>query len=697
MNGVNDPAIGASGAPPGLRPDPGDRGLERGRLDQRGPNPNRDQAQGLERSLERGLGGGAPSVASRRTVLLDAALWMILALPVMIGMFTPQPQDLGWWAQGVGLGVLAAAIALGRTRPLVLLPTVVALILVHSNFVFGMPVAAYLTGRRLDRARPVLWTFTAIFVGGTVLNIVRGIDVTTWFPVTIYLVLLGVLPWLAGRYWRQYQELLHAGWERAEQLEREQRIVTERERLRERARIAQDMHDSLGHELALIAVRAGALQVAPDLAEQHRAAAAQLRAGAAEATEHLREIIGVLRESGPNRTAPAAAAYPAAGTAWDDPGPHDAGLHDPGLHDAALTRPARESIAELVERAHASGIPVHLATPVAAGGEGGVLPETSAMVALAAHRVVQEALTNAVKHAPGAPVTVRLAHTADAPAGGTGGGIVVSVINQAPPASAPLLPTTTSNRAGGSGGGGHGLAGLAERVRLAGGTLHAGPTPEGGFEVTARLPATPPSTGSGTTPPIPAAAAPGSPAVPHDDHGQADYGHDDHRHGDSGPGLDGHAAMSESARRLARERRQVRRELITAIAVPAVLVAVLSGIMVGYYVYATLNSVLRPAQYAALRTGTPQDKVERTLPRMETIDSGARRTHYPEPAGARCRYYRSTANVLGVDDIYRLCFTAGRLTSKDVLRPPAQPDGGDGGSGGGDVPAGGAGAGGAGQ
>ncbi|WP_344594128.1 sensor histidine kinase [Actinomadura vinacea] len=569
--------------------------------------------------------------------MLDAALWAVLAFPVAAGMLLPpQPHRAGWWAQGAGLGVLAAAIAVGRARPLVPLPAVVALTAVHANFVFGMPVAAYLTGRRMNRARPVLWVFTGIFVAGTTLNIARGIDVTTWFPLTVYLVLLGVLPWLVGRYWRQNQELLHAGWERAERLEHQQRIVTERERLRERARIAQDMHDSLGHELALIAVRAGALQVAPGLDEAHRRAAAELRAGAAEATEHLREIIGVLHEGVPRDTA----------------------AQDTGLQGPALTRPARESIAELVERAHASGIPVHLAAPGPQDDRGdapeivsGVLPETTEMVTLAAHRVVQEALTNAAKHAPGAPVTVRLART-----GGDPDTIVVSVTNQAPPAGPPLLPTG----APGAANGGHGLAGLAERVRLAGGTLHTGPTPDGGFEVTARLPAAPP----GAPPPVPRhdTAPGGAPdARPHPPSPPDD------RTGDRTGGE--RAAMSESARRLARERHQVRRELLTAIIVPAGLVAALGGIMVGYYIYATMNSVLRPDDYAALRIGTPRHQVERTLPRMQTIDSGARRAQYPEPRGAQCAYYRSNANILGVDDLYRLCFSGGRLTAKDVLRP----------------------------
>ncbi|MBR7678892.1 ATP-binding protein, partial [Streptomyces daliensis] len=72
-----------------------------------------------------------------------------------------------------------------------------------------------------------------------------------------------------------------------ERLEREQRAAAERARLRERARIAQDMHDALGHELSLIALRAGALQVAPGLSAEHSASAARLRGAAAEATDRL--------------------------------------------------------------------------------------------------------------------------------------------------------------------------------------------------------------------------------------------------------------------------------------------------------------------------------------------------------------------------------------------------------------------------
>jgi len=548
---------------------------------------------------------GPGAATARRAAIQDVILWAVLAAPVVIGNLSPpEPGRARWWLTLAGTLALGAAITAGRGRPLAPLLVVTCLLPLQGNFAFALPVAAYLAGRRTPRAQPVVWIFTVMFAGGTLLNIARGIDVTSWFPLTIWFVLLAVLPWLAGRYWRQYQELVHAGWERAEQLEREHRIVAERERLRERARIAQDMHDSLGHELALIAVRAGALQVAPDLPERHRAAAAELRAGAADATDQLRGIIGVLRDDRP-RT----------GTGLDAAAA--AGIGDADTAGGAAVRPARESITDLVERARASGIDVTLHTDdadghTAAGNRGG--GEQAPMAALAAHRLVQEALTNAAKHAPGAPVTVALTH----PPGRT----VVTVTNTPPPGG-PRPPAPS---------GGLGLTGLAERVRLAGGTLRTGPTPAGGFRLTADLPDD--------------AAPPAGPDTAH-----------------------------PTARRLARERRQVRRGLITAITVPAVLVAFLSAIMLGYYAYATLNSVLTPADYDALHTGQPRADVERVLPRTELINAGDVRAQFPAPPPAStCRFYRSDGNLLGVGTVYRLCFAADRLAAKDAVRPTSTTD-----------------------
>ena len=149
------------------------------------------------------------------------------------------------------------------------------------------------------------------------------------------LVFAGLSPWLLGRYVRVRGELARTGWRRAEEMESRQRLVADQARLRERARIASDMHDSLGHELSLIAVRAAALEVAGGLDDAQRDAAAQLRTSAAAATERLREIIGVLRE------------------------------------DAAPVEPVQGDLGELISRARASGLLIESDSGRASGAADG--------------------------------------------------------------------------------------------------------------------------------------------------------------------------------------------------------------------------------------------------------------------------------------------------------------------------------------
>jgi hypothetical protein len=261
------------------------------------------------------------------------------------------------------------------------------------------------------------------------------------------IVVATMLPWFAGRFWRQYQELVRAGWERAEQLEREQRLVADQARLRERARIAQDMHDVLGHDLSLIALSAGALKLAPGLEEHHRRAAGDIRTRAAAAVERLGEVIGLLREE---------------------------------TEDAPM-RPSGSNLARLTAEASASGLVVEMHID---GDKDGLSP----VVEGATHRVVQESLTNVAKHAPGAKATVHVTHTVTETR--------VMVENSPPPFAATVRPP----------GGGRGLIGLDERVRLAGGSFEHGPC-DGGFAVVARIPHTPPS--QLPPPTIPAASPPG--------------------------------------------------------------------------------------------------------------------------------------------------------------------------------------------
>ncbi|WP_214410190.1 sensor histidine kinase [Sphaerisporangium fuscum] len=290
-------------------------------------------------------------------------------------------------------------------------------------FFLALAVAAYLHGRHLPARRAWLVLATAA-VPGAVLVV---LDFWAGVGALMTLGLFVVLPWLAGRFRRQQAELVKAGLERVARLEREQEYVAERARLRERARIAADMHDSLGHDLALIALRAGALELASDMTEQAREAAAELRTGAVAAADRLRRTVAVLRETGP-----------------------------------APAEPAEESVQALVERARAAGMAVTLRHD----GEREALPP---LVDRAAHRVVQESLTNAARYAPGADVLVHIEQARD--------GITVTVSDSGTLRAAPLAPS----------GNGSGIEGLRERVRLLGGTLRAGPL-DGGFAVTARLP-----------------------------------------------------------------------------------------------------------------------------------------------------------------------------------------------------------------
>ncbi len=324
-------------------------------------------------------------------------LWAGLVLPGVCadGLGLNEPRPL--WQKAAGAGVLAVATALARRRPLTAFALTAMACLADAPALFSvsygpaLAVFAVLLGLRAERTGPAAASFAAVAAVGTVRIALGGGDpVPPWLVMTGILLFGCVLPWLGGRYWRQSRELTAAGWLRAARLEEKQRFAEERARLRERARIAQDMHDSLGHELSLLALRAGVLQVAPDLPERHRAAAADLRAAARDATDRLHRIIGVLREDA------------------DEPLP---------------LAPAGETVGQLVARAAESGLPVRCET-------GGRPVEPGGVAERLLYRVAREALTNAARHAPGAPVVVQL----------TGGpGATVTVVNgpATQPSSAP--------------------------------------------------------------------------------------------------------------------------------------------------------------------------------------------------------------------------------------------------------------------
>lgn len=231
-----------------------------------------------------------------------------------------------------------------------------------------------------------------------------------------------VLPALAGAMQAQQARLVVA--------------LRDRARLEERSRLAEEMHDQLGHRLSLITMFSGALEVAAEGKDPElRQAAGHVRSTAKLALEELRESLGILRPGGEP-------ADPAETT------------------DAAGSR---ADIADLVASSREAGLEVAL------DWRGNDLDGVRPPVRRAVHRVVREALTNVHKHAAGAAVTVVVDHGPEL--------VKVAVRNSAERVEAERLPGT-----------GRGLTGLRERVRLLGGVFSAGPDPEGGFAVTADLP-----------------------------------------------------------------------------------------------------------------------------------------------------------------------------------------------------------------
>ncbi|WP_405792229.1 histidine kinase [Streptomyces sp. NBC_00029] len=294
------------------------------------------------------------------------------------------------------------------------------------------------------------------------------------------------------------------------------------------------MHDFLGHELSLIALRAGALELSPTLTGQDREDLAVLRAAVSDAVGHLRDTIGVLRD---------------------------------GSEGEAPTASPVETVEELVARTRESGVTGHLGRE----GSSRALPP---LVDRSAYRVVQESLTNAIKHAPGSTVRVRITHQDDR--------TDIRVTNSAPtPTAAPVAPGRAAGRTSGH----RGLTGLRERVRLIGGTLHAAPR-EGGFEVRATLP-------DQVGPERPRTAE-----GPREETG------------------------SESARRLVAARRSARLRFVAAFAAFAAFAApvafALPALACGAYLAHQLTScVLGPVDFAALRPGQDRSEVAPRLPERQ--------------------------------------------------------------------------------
>ncbi|MER7012016.1 histidine kinase [Saccharopolyspora sp. NPDC000359] len=283
-------------------------------------------------------------------------------------------------------------------------------------------VALFALGRARPQVRSLLaWVGLAAAVAAAPVLVLQSLPVGAVLLTLAYVVLAAGAPVVLGALVSVRQQL-------AESLRRveaataaELEAKAETARADERARIAREIHDAVGHHVTLIAVESSALGATTSDPEA-RETAGRLRGLAKQALDEMRATLGL----------------------------------------GSSCRPGLDTIPELVGQARAAGVDVELSSEL---GD----PDVPPAVERAAYRVVQEALTNASKHAPGAVIKVDLASRS--------GALHIIVTNGAPRGG----PVDV-------GSGGSGLAGLSERVRMAGGQLDAGPSTDGGFQLTAVLP-----------------------------------------------------------------------------------------------------------------------------------------------------------------------------------------------------------------
>ncbi|MGW5398472.1 sensor histidine kinase [Streptomyces sp. NPDC003952] len=285
-------------------------------------------------------------------------------------------------------------------------------------------------------ARRAVWAAAALAVTWVAAALRAGLSVELSVAQSAIAVAV-VWGWAAGR-----RRLVESNVRLAEltvQLRREQELRAQHAIARERLRIARELHDAVAHHLSALAMQAGLAEYvfASDPAAARRAVVS-VGSSSRQALEEMRGLLGVLR------------------TGTEDP-------DEEGLYRSA---PRLAALEDLVRRTREAGLDVAWAV----SGHRRPLPSG---VELCAYRIVQEALTNAVKHAGrGARVRVGLDFTS--------GALTGEVISRGGSAAVAELPSS-----------GLGLLGMRERVRLYGGSLRAGPTAEGGFEVAFTIPLAP--------------------------------------------------------------------------------------------------------------------------------------------------------------------------------------------------------------
>ena len=378
-----------------------------------------------------------------RPLLVDVVLAVVVTALVVLGSlgesYPSNPDDtvpglvVPPWPAYLLAGGAAAVLVWRRRRPVAVWAVSLALVVAYT-------IPGYVNGAALVAPVLALYTVTtfgrvrrALLLSGITAVVLMGSEILFspfrfGGPLTVipFEVAVGLAAGLAVASRRAY----HA--EIADRAERAERTREEEARRRvdaERLRIARELHDVVAHTMATISVQAAAAaHVLKDPPPEAATALAAIRTASKDGLAELRAILRVLRTEGEL----------------------DPRQPTPGLAEL-------ESLAANTRRA---GLPVTLHLPVP-------VPEVPGATGLVVYRIVQESLTNTVKHAGTARATV----TVEA----TDGWLAVTVSDDG------IGCTTTESD-------GHGLAGMRERAASVGGTVEAGPGPDGGFRVHARLP-----------------------------------------------------------------------------------------------------------------------------------------------------------------------------------------------------------------
>jgi signal transduction histidine kinase len=371
---------------------------------------------------------------------LDRAIVTLLIVVEVIDLATNAKLVGPLWLNLAVMTAIALSFLYRRTQPLVTVVFAFAGLVVMAVWLTQPPdmfaavlmiiLLGYAAGRHVG-GRP---SMTALAIGVTVIVTLSLIydPKDVFFPVTFF----WILPWVVGRTSRNQTILAR---ELAEKAERAQHAREEDERraiATERSRIARELHDVLAHNLSVMVVQAsGARQVLEKDPARAVEAAALIERTGREALAELRHLFGPVRRGD--------------GVALSGP-------------------PSIARLDELARRARAAGLRVELRVT----GDSVELP---AGIDLAAYRIVQEALTNTLKHSAGASARVTVAYEPNE--------LVLSVEDDG--------EGTREGYELGDAGGGHGLAGMRERAAVYGGVVQAGREPGGGFAVRARLPTRP--------------------------------------------------------------------------------------------------------------------------------------------------------------------------------------------------------------